>query len=775
MQFKFITPLCAVLWANLSGAVAPTFSGPTVREVVEFKRILQPQNHDAEAMRSQVSADGTRAFIVTRKSDVAHDVNHYEIQLLHLSAERLARYKVPEPETVFAAAVEQDYSEGKPALDDVRWYDERTLIFRAKLKDSTYQIYRLDLPTRELKQLTRETHPIVSYEAAAKSPRLVYTVQVPNPPMRDGARSIVVGNQSMWSVKYGQQDMGAQVRKYRFYVSEGDLSQPARALGEPFLGVGTLPPRVSISPDGKWALLPRYEPERSREWGRQYPMVQDLLQQFTPALARDPLNYYSRSTVYTARRLVAWRLDSVREQVVVDAPDDALPGRGQARTDVLWQGAGSSLILAGTHLPLQPNARGSKASHVIEYWPETGRWTVVATMVGRVEGANPLSDGFVVIDDGKRRRFRRIGESWQEVPGATDAVPERRSEWSLRVAEGLNQPPDVEATYQGGRPVRLTTLNPQFDANTWGRMQTFSWRDAKGRRWDGGLMSPQGLDPKTRYPLVIQTYGFSPDRFYLDGANIANGYSSGFAGRAFLREGMLVLAMPWRASTGGRADERQEVMKFSEGVRSAIAALVKQGRVDPARIGLMGWSSTGQRVLNAVTFGNFDIRAATLLDGDANTLFSYSVTYGFSDTTWRSKEDINAGLPIGSTRAAWTRNDPSLNTDCIKAAMRIESYGPWVLNNWDIYALLRRQYKAAEMVLIPGGAHGLAQPSERMISLQGNVDWYGYWLTGRKRATPMLMGETAASLNGQYEAWDQMAILKAADDARPRCGRPHAS
>ena len=131
---------------------------------------------------------------------------------------------------------------------------------------------------------------------------------------------------------------------------------------------------------------------------------------------------------------------------------------------------------------------------------------------------------------------------------------------------------------------------------------------------------------------------------------------------------------------------------------------------------------TGERVLNQVTFSDAPVRAATILDGDSNTLWSMVVTYGAKDSIQGRKEQTNEGLPFGESLDRWIRNDPSLHTNCIKAAMRIETYGPVSLNNWDVYALLRRQYKAAEMVVIPAGAHALSRPSERMISLQGNVD-----------------------------------------------------
>ncbi len=58
-----------------------------------------------------------------------------------------------------------------------------------------------------------------------------------------------------------------------------------------------------------------------------------------------------------------------------------------------------------------------------------------------------------------------------------------------------------------------------------------------------------------------------------------------------------------------------------------------------------------------------------------------------------------------------------------------------------------------------------------MISLQGNVDWYRFWLKGERRQVPVVPGETADSLQDQYRRWDQMAVMKAAVDEQPRCVR----
>ncbi len=771
MRTFIVASLTALLGAVASQVTASTSAGPTAQEIVEFTRIVQPRNQNDDALREQISPDGTQAFIVTRKADVASDRNRYEIQLLDLRADRLAMQRSPDPAVIFSAAIGPDNNGAEPAIQDVEWHGERTLVFLARLQDDSWQVYRLDVPTRELKPLTHETNLIVSFAASQDLRRVVYAVQLPNPPLREGDHGVVVGNQSFWSVKFGQHDLRSQQPLYRYFVSDVGSSRPARAIGEAFSGFSALP-LVNISPDGRWALMHRHVPERLAAWERQYPMVAELSKKYARSQQVDPLQYFSRPLSYVPRLSVAWRLDDGHPQTIMDAPDDTQPGSSQLRRDYLWQGTGASVVLAGTHLPPAPDGTVPSASHIIEYWPDSGRWRDVATLEARLEDVHASRDGFVVMDGARRREFLRQPDGgWRESSSGNRLPTKDNGAGVPRIVQGLNQPPDVYASGVAGQATRLTSLNPQFDAETWGTMLPYAWSDAAGRRWEGGLMSASGMDSHAPHPLVIQTYGFSPDRFYLDGSNIVDGFTSGFAGRAFLRDGILVLAMPWRAAGGPPQGERQARLAFNDGVRGAVDALVREGRVDPSKVGIIGWSATGERVLNLLTFDDLPIQAATMADGDSNTLFSLALTYGAVDSIWGRKEEVNEGLPFGAGLAGWIRNDSALHTDCIRTALRIETYGPWVENNWDVYALLRRQYKPADMIVIPEGTHSLGTPGDRMVSLQGNVDWYAFWLAGKTRTAPLLASETAESVAAQYVQWRQMQALKAADDARPRCVR----
>lgn len=758
----------ALLFAAASAAVAQPASGPSVRDIVEFTHIAQPERENDDALAEQVSPDGTKAFVVTRTADVASDKNRYEIQLLDLIPEHLAAQHRPDPLTVFSAAIANDNDGDRPAFQDVKWHGDQTLVFLARLDGEAFQVYRFDLSQRKLTQLTHETNVIDSYGVSDDLRRVVYAVQVPHPPLRGGEHQVVVANQSFWYVKFGQRDHVDLASLHQFLVADVGSSGSARPLGGPTPLMNNEIPRVSISPDGRWALLPRYEPARLDEWAHRYPLIADYLKRYSRSQLVDPLQYFSTPSSYVPRRMTAWRLDDGKEQTVVDAPDAGAPGEEQDLAIGLWQGAGTSLIVAGTFLPPTSNGDAVAASHIIEYWPESGRWKDVVSLKDHLLDVHVLRDGFVVMDGSKRREFHRAAGIWRESGDTKVAPAKASSSWTLRIVQGLNQPPDVYADGSAGQTTRLTALAPQFDTENWGTMRPYSWHDASGKRWDGGLLSSNRMDPLKRYPLVIQTYDFPPDRFYLDGPN---GYPSSFAGRAFLQHDILVLALPWRPANYRSPTDLDAFEVFRSSVRSAVDALVKGGRADPTKIGIIGFSATGERVLSLLAFDDLPIRAATLADGDALTLFSLTVTYGGSDTTWGRKEALAGGLPFGSGWPAWVRSDAALHTECIRAATRIETYGPWVLNNWDVYALLRRQYKAAEMIVLPNGNHLLMTPGDRMASLQGNVDWYGFWLAGKTRTVPLRAPESVESVAAQYARWREMEELKKVDDARPNCAR----
>ncbi|HKX96114.1 MAG TPA: hypothetical protein VJM48_15525, partial [Methylibium sp.] len=132
MRFILVGVLLAAATAVCTPVHAAAAPGPTVREVVEFTRILQPEDGDTDALSKQVSPDGHRAFVVTRQADVARNVNRYRILLLDVNPARLASGQMAAPLSVWTAEARQDENGADPSVQGVHWADERTLVFLAR-------------------------------------------------------------------------------------------------------------------------------------------------------------------------------------------------------------------------------------------------------------------------------------------------------------------------------------------------------------------------------------------------------------------------------------------------------------------------------------------------------------------------------------------------------------------------------------------------------------------------------------------------------------------
>jgi hypothetical protein len=77
-----------------------------------------------------------------------------------------------------------------------------------------------------------------------------------------------------------------------------------------------------------------------------------------------------------------------------------------------------------------------------------------------------------------------------------------------------------------------------------------------------------------------------------------------------------------------------------------------------------------------------------------------------------------------------------------------------------MYAALRAQDKPVDLFYIRNGDHVLVKPLERLAEQEMNVDWYDYWLNGRRDNDP--------AKAEQYKRWDMLKSL-------PRCSEPPAA
>jgi hypothetical protein len=86
----------------------------------------------------------------------------------------------------------------------------------------------------------------------------------------------------------------------------------------------------------------------------------------------------------------------------------------------------------------------------------------------------------------------------------------------------------------------------------------------------------------------------------------------------------------------------------------------------------------------------------------------------------------------------------------------MEANGPMsLLFEWEWFAGLTRLGRPVELIYMPFADHILVRPREQMISQQGNVDWFCFWLKGEEDPYP--------AKAEQYARWRELRKLQQAE------------
>jgi hypothetical protein len=279
-----------------------------------------------------------------------------------------------------------------------------------------------------------------------------------------------------------------------------------------------------------------------------------------------------------------------------------------------------------------------------------------------------------------------------------------------------------------------------------GQTSIYSWKDSTGYEWEAGLVKPYGYIPGHRYPLVIQTHGFNPNEFLVDGS-----YTTGFAAQPLAAAGIMVLQMEDRSDRHQKGIG-QEASLFAQGCAAGIQQLEADGLIDPTRVGIIGFSRTSWYVETALV--NFPrlFRVATIIDGVDQGYMNYILFCAGMGSCKTEPELANGGAPFGIALNRWLVSAPTFRLDRVQAPLRIEAINWYsILQEWEIYSSLFQQEKPVDFVYIADGQHILQQPKQRFASQQGNVDWLRFWLQGFEDPGPLK--------RAQYRRWTKLRNL----------------
>lgn len=337
----------------------------------------------------------------------------------------------------------------------------------------------------------------------------------------------------------------------------------------------------------------------------------------------------------------------------------------------------------------------------------------------------------------------------------------------LRVEQDLNHPPVLAAVNKAtGRSRALLEPNRRLLDLDLGIASPFHWKDKQGFARSGVLIKPPDFVGARRYPLVIQTHGFSSSAFQSYG-----GFPSAMAARELAAAGILVLQLGGRDGEEANRDGTAEEAPLAvAGYETAVDSLDRAGMVDPKAVGVVGFSATVYHVVEALTTRPSLFAAAIICDGVQYGYFDYlAAVDSLGDLYATQAISIYGGArPVGAGLKVWSERAPDFNLDRSEAPVRIEAHGAAsALSLWEPYAQLRYLHKPVDLIVLRDDEHVLARPSARLASQGGAVDWFRFWLQGYEDPDP--------AKAEQYKRWRELRKLQVTQNAERANGKKESS
>lgn len=337
------------------------------------------------------------------------------------------------------------------------------------------------------------------------------------------------------------------------------------------------------------------------------------------------------------------------------------------------------------------------------------------------------------------------------------------------IAQSQTNPPMLVSVDVGaGTTRRVASITANHEKITPLLTEARTWTNRNGTKATGYIVWPRGFIKGRRYPALVITHGTDADERF---ANQENQWE--YPAQTFAERGYVVLLINTPSSRQSKhyndifeswVQEKtlvspqtvQDMIWLNDTAtfEDAVSQLVDAGVVDPARVGIAGYSRGSQGVNVTMTQSRMFTAASSGDGGYLEPAFypglaaSYDIVYGGPPTD-------PAALPN------YLRLAPSLRAKQVCGAMLLQMASPHA-PSVDIYTAFRAAGVPTQISLFPGEnassdeTHIFHIPSNRLRAMQENIAWFDYWLLGTR--------DPQSPFADRYPLWERMRT-----DAPRRC------
>lgn len=697
----------------------------------------------------QVSPDKSRIAAILEQGNVETNTRYFMLVVFDANRQRALAAAPASPLTyrVVATAAVRD-TDGHIGISHVKWAADSSAIYfigrGLTAGQSVDQLFRTGVDSATPEQLTQSPVAVRNYSIATGDVLLV--TEEPRERHSKDANGYVVGDEYLQQVVDRIDDLSPL---WRLTVHPAN-GAGGREIQFPGLDVARMS-NALICPNGKFALAIA-QSKISSDWIN-YPNLELSL---APGVKSPDASRYVAVPILLD-------LQKGQSKALVDAPAVYRGVSAESASDswAAWSEDCGKVVVAGLFDPRDRSA--SPGTFVVDI--ANGRTSRLPVSASPTEVAWRDGGIHVAIADGEQI-FAPHGGRWVLVH-STPPVPAP----SLRV-NATFEGDELQLYAANGVSNGSTRLNPVLATRTLGKTQRIEWTDKFGRTWPGMLAFPPGYTAGKRLPLAIGTKVGVAERRNLSGINA-------IPVQELLNRGLIYLQLT--CEYGERPDPSRPIPHLSKNQSisacydAAIEHLDEQGLIDRERVGILGFSSSGQPIQFSLSNSDHVYAAASIVDSYISTPYQYSMMFdGSYGALLRSIEagDGYDGPPVGASLESWLNRSAYFSLDRVQTPVRYEYHGlsSSIIGIWDVYALSRRIGLPVELANFPYGQHDLVRPQEILLSQLQVADWFDFWLNDHQRTELHTnIGESYEVLDAQYRRWK---ILRKQRDSIQAQARP---